>query len=118
VLYRALTGSTPNDDVEALGDLIIAICSGPPKPIRELAPWVPEEVAAIVHRALALSPAQRYPSAKAMFDAVRSLLPNGVQIRDDMLAPFDAPGGSGANARTPVSEAPPSATQYDTSRRD
>src|SRR5689334_19812220 len=40
VLYQALTGRTPHQDTDALGELIIAICTEEPSPIQELAPWV------------------------------------------------------------------------------
>jgi eukaryotic-like serine/threonine-protein kinase len=74
VSYQALTGRTPNQDIEALGELIIAICSEAPRPLQELAPWVPPEVAAIVHRTLRFDPAERYQTAGEMFEALKPLL--------------------------------------------
>ena len=85
VLYQALSGRTPYDHIDALGELIIAICSDPPKPIQELAPWVSKQTATIVHRALRTDPNDRYPSATAMLEAVRNLLPNGSAIEESML---------------------------------
>src|SRR5690606_14880392 len=85
VLYQMLCGRRPHDDIEALGELIIAICSDPPRPVQDFAPWVPAEVAAIVHGALLFDPALRYQSAAEMLDAIRALLPNGHALNERML---------------------------------
>ena len=88
VLYQALTGRTPHDDTEALGDLIIAICTEEATPIQELAPWVPPDVAAIAQRAMRFAPDARFQSAAEMFDAIRPLLPEGWAIEESMLRPL------------------------------
>ncbi|WP_437321184.1 serine/threonine protein kinase [Sorangium sp. So ce385] len=88
VLYQALTGRTPYHHITALGELIIAICSDPPPPVQDFAPWVPPEVAAIVHRCLLQAPGQRYQSAQEMFGAIRPLLPYGWGIHESMLVPL------------------------------
>jgi serine/threonine-protein kinase len=85
VLYAALAGRTPHQDNDALGDLIIAICTEPAPPVTHLAPWVPPEVAAIVHRALSLDPAGRFQTAAELRAALGALLPGGFAIREDML---------------------------------
>lgn len=88
VLYQALTGRTPYGHIQALGELIIAICHEPPPPVQDFAPWVTPEIAAIVHRALKLNPADRFESAAALFTALRPLLPHGWTISEDMLIPL------------------------------
>ena len=90
VLYQALSGRTPNQDIDALGELIIAICSELPRPVQELAPWVPREVAAIVHRALRFEPADRFQTADEMLAALSALLPDGPRLTADMLTPLTA----------------------------
>jgi serine/threonine-protein kinase len=85
VLYQALSGRTPNHDIDALGELIIAICSDLPRPVQDFAPWVSPEVAAIVHKALQLDPAQRYATGAAMLEAIKPLLPNGWDVHESML---------------------------------
>jgi eukaryotic-like serine/threonine-protein kinase len=85
VLYQALTGRTPNHEIEALGELIIAICSELPRPVQDFAPWVSPEVAAIVHKALQLDPAERFQTGGAMLEAIKPLLPQGWDIREPML---------------------------------
>ncbi len=88
VLYEALTGSTPHGHVETFGELILQICSAVPRHVQELAPWVPPEVAAIVHRALALDPAQRFASAVEMADAIGAQLPAGHALTAAMFVPL------------------------------
>ncbi|WP_233561982.1 serine/threonine-protein kinase, partial [Sorangium cellulosum] len=103
VLFKMLAGRTPYRNSRGLGELIVAICSVPAPPIQSLAPWVPYEVGEIVHRALQIDRNLRFQSAAEMLDAVRTLLPYGASIREDMLEPLpdsvqaDAPPPSRAN---------------------
>ncbi len=85
VLYEMLCGRTPFHHIDALGELIIAICSEPPRPVQDFAPWVTPEVAAIVHKALKSTPGERYQTASEMFEAAKALLPGGHAIDDSML---------------------------------
>ena len=74
VLYKMLCGQTPHAHLSTLGQVILAICSQPSRPIQELAPWVPPEVAMIVHRALQPDPGQRFQSAYEMHAALQGVL--------------------------------------------
>ncbi|WP_437934282.1 serine/threonine protein kinase [Sorangium sp. So ce341] len=87
VLYCALAGRLPHGHISAFGDLIMAICAQEPLSIQALAPWVEPEVAAVVHGALRLDTGERFPSAAAMLDAIRPLLPGGFALRDELLVP-------------------------------
>ena len=62
-LYQALAGRTPFDHITSLGALIVEITSGHLPPVQEVAPWVPTQVAAIVHGALRRSRNDRFQSA-------------------------------------------------------
>jgi hypothetical protein len=84
VFYEALTGRAPHSDTETIGELIVNICHKPTPHVQELAPWVPPDVAAIVHRALALDPASRFASAEHMFNAIRMQLPHGHALEEGM----------------------------------
>ncbi|MGK4008244.1 serine/threonine-protein kinase [Sorangium sp. So ce1036] len=91
VLYHALAGRTPTEHVEAFGDLIATLVADLPAPVQEFAPWVAPEVAAIVDGALQYQPADRYPSASAMLDAIRPLLGDDpLLLEERMLVPLDA----------------------------
>ena len=74
VLYKMLSGQTPHAHLQTLGQVILAICSQPSRPVQELAPWVPPEVARIVHRALQPDPSQRFQSAYEMHAALQGVL--------------------------------------------
>ena len=81
VLYKMLTGQTPHAHLQTLGQVILAICSTPPRPVQELAPWVPPEVASIVHRALQADPSRRFQTAGEMYQALQPLLHGQPAVR-------------------------------------
>lgn len=102
VLYAALAGRAPFEHLASLGQLLVTICISPPPRLSDVAPWVPPEVAEVVHRALVIRPDERYPSAAAMLEAIRGLVPSAA-LREEMLAP------SGERAREVIaSTMPPS----------
>jgi serine/threonine protein kinase len=84
VLYAALSGRAPHQHLTSLGQLLVAICVSKPPPLLDVAPWVPPEVAAVIHRALQLDPEARFPTAAAMLEAVRAL-GRAETIVEDML---------------------------------
>jgi serine/threonine protein kinase len=88
VLYTTLTGRTPHENLQALGQVIMAICSRAATPVQELAPWVAPEVAAVVHKALMIDRHKRFASMSEMLEALRALLPRGVEITQGMLGPL------------------------------
>ena len=88
VLYESLAGRTPFAEKDTLGSLIVAICSEPLPPLQQRAPWVPMEVAALVHRALERDPEARFRSVADMVTAMRALLPQGHMVTEEMVAPL------------------------------
>jgi eukaryotic-like serine/threonine-protein kinase len=116
VMYEALTGVTPHGN-QALGAVILAICSEPARPIREHAPEVSLEVAALVHKALALEPSQRFASAAEMQAAIEVLVPGGGAIHESVLGAIPA-GSVETGSYTPPgdpdsTETPPAQTTVD-----
>jgi len=85
VLYQALTGRTPHPYTDALGELIIAICTEPAERIEHFSPWVPKHIADVVHKALEINPAARYQTITEMRAAIVACLPQGTAIFDNML---------------------------------
>jgi serine/threonine-protein kinase len=85
VLFHLLTGRVPHDEIDGLGELLITICSEAPPRLRDVAPWVPAEVDAIVDRALRLDPRERFQSAEALLEALFRLLPAGSAVTQEML---------------------------------
>jgi serine/threonine-protein kinase len=114
VMYEALCGSTPHES-GPLGAVVLAICSEPARPIRERAPAVPEDVAAIVHKALALEPSQRYASAQEMQAAIEACLPAGSHITVETLAALSSRSDEGTVERSVTQPAgtPPTETTVD-----
>jgi serine/threonine-protein kinase len=85
VLYQALAGRPPFAECETVGQLMVAICSQPPPPLAEVAPWLRAEAVAIVDRALRSNPEERYATASEMLSAILALLPSGIDINADAL---------------------------------
>jgi eukaryotic-like serine/threonine-protein kinase len=69
VLYKLLSGQAPHKE-NSFGRLIVAICTKPTRSLREVAPWVTEDIAAITARATQIAPSKRFASAREMLDAV------------------------------------------------
>jgi serine/threonine-protein kinase len=90
VMYRALTGKVPREEVDTLGKLIIEICAGPPEPVQTLAPWVPPEICDIVERALEVDRDLRYPSAGAMLEDIDQVLGGDRELREEHLSTVNA----------------------------
>ncbi|MBI2391384.1 MAG: protein kinase [Deltaproteobacteria bacterium] len=84
-LYEALSGRTPWGDVDTLGALILSICSRDVAPLQDLAPWVPPELAQVVHWCLARDVSQRCPGARALADALRPFAQGSFQITPEVL---------------------------------
>jgi serine/threonine-protein kinase len=106
VLYTMLAGFPPFEEFETVGQIIVAICSAPPSDLTRAAPHVPAEVAAVVHRALRMNPADRYASAKELHDALCALLPRGVGIARDELFGAESPLVIPVLPQIPASEQP------------
>lgn len=71
VLYECLTGRKPFQ-AETLGDLVYALCSGPPTSLTRLRPDLPGEVSDMVMRTLS---ANRDDRPASMLDLATALLP-------------------------------------------
>ena len=71
VFFQMLTGHVPFTSTTIQGLLFQHVYT-PPKPVRELNPDVPEVLEKIIFRALAKAPAQRFPSAEAMAQALEA----------------------------------------------
>jgi serine/threonine-protein kinase len=72
VLYECLSGRKPFQ-AETIGDLVYALCSGPPTPLSRLRPDLPAEVADVVTRTLS---ANRDERPASMMELATALLPH------------------------------------------
>ena len=107
VLYQALAGKTPWNDITALGQLILAICQDTPASVQVHAPWVSAEVAAIIHKCMKQDASQRFQSAMEMFQAIRPLIGNSWTITDDMIMSLDNTARAQVAPRMTASLPPP-----------
>jgi len=82
VLYQALCGQTPHQNVSGLGAVIIAICTQPAPNIQDLAPWVPPGVASAVKRMLAPTRDKRFPTATDLARALAILAGASLDIHE------------------------------------
>jgi tRNA A-37 threonylcarbamoyl transferase component Bud32 len=86
VAYELLTGRKPFEH-EKLFLLLEQIVKSEATPLRELAPEVPEPLAAVVQRAMAKTPVDRFASA----DDMRSALESALESLPDAAGPGVAP---------------------------
>ena len=70
ILYEVLAGRPPYRGTSS-DDVLAQVRREPPPPLRALAPGVPADLAAIVAKAMARSPVDRYPSARELADDLR-----------------------------------------------
>ncbi len=73
VAFEALSGHTPFHSDSTLS-LMYKVVHEPPPSIREIRPNLPEEMAAVLDRALSRQPGDRYPSVTAFVDAMEATL--------------------------------------------
>jgi serine/threonine-protein kinase len=80
VLYYCLTGRYPFPDGSA-AEKMVAHQFKQPVPLRELAPEVPEELAAVVDRLMQKAPEARYPKTADVLEALQPFvtMPTGVR---------------------------------------
>ena len=76
-LYAVLTGTTPHEATVLSGEgrrSLEEVLAQPPRSVTDLAPDAPRELVAVVERAMAHLPADRYPSADALARDLRDWL--------------------------------------------
>jgi serine/threonine protein kinase len=70
VLWEALSGQRLWGGQTSLGELIIAICTEPIPQLETLAPWVPRDLARVVHRGLERDPSLRPNSVRGFIESL------------------------------------------------
>lgn len=94
VLFEMLTGRTPFD-APTVPEITAALLNDPFPSVREWRPDCPEELEAVVRRATAREPEQRFASAREMREALEIVaarldLPTGPRAFDPVPAPVEA----------------------------
>jgi serine/threonine protein kinase len=101
VLYEMLSGARPFQGT-SYNALMFRVALEPPVPLRELAPSLPVDLAAAVHRGLEKSPDDRYPTMEDFVTALAALRDGLSTTRGEVRAVRPA-----ADAPTPVPEVAP-----------
>jgi serine/threonine-protein kinase len=87
-LYEATSGRALWSGRASLGELILAICTERPADLANAAPWVPQQMAAAIHRGLSRSRAQRWQEMPALVEALSPHAGEG-PVRSDRLRRLD-----------------------------
>ena len=82
VLYELLTGKLPFEADTPMGAMLARLIQ-PPRALHDLRPDLPPMFGAVIETALARDPAQRYPTAGALVDALRALDPTAATVNSD-----------------------------------
>ncbi|WP_170320023.1 protein kinase domain-containing protein [Polyangium spumosum] len=108
-MYEALSGKHPWPHCRTPGELIIAICTKPPIPLMEAAPWIDPALARIVLRGLDQDPTRRWQSAVDLDRALDEFACGGAPLARDELVGIPseerrpdqrAPSEAGSSAKT------------------
>lgn len=84
-LFAMLAGAPPHANIKSFAELLHTLSTAPTMPLRLMAPWVPEQLAAIVDKARSLELKDRYADAAALHAALLEVVPEGTKLRPDML---------------------------------
>lgn len=101
ILYRMCTGEPPFKGNSAMA-IVMSVMNDEPRPIQELNPQTPPELAQLIHRLLAKKAEDRPASARAVIDAVvaieRVLSPGSMPSGPTAIVPATVPGGKSTGA--------------------
>ena len=83
-LYHMITGLKIYDFPANLARQLLMILQDEPVPMKSRLASVPDELAAIVHKALARNPSERYPNARAMYEALQPFRMNKLEVKIEL----------------------------------
>jgi serine/threonine protein kinase len=89
-LYHALAGVAALERVKTFADLVVALSRGDFPAIQDVAPWVPADLARVLHGTILVDPAARCPSMRELHVALTAALPKGMRLTADLVAPLSA----------------------------
>jgi serine/threonine protein kinase len=89
VLWEALSGLRLWGHQTSLGELIVAICTEPIRRLEEVAPWVPKDLARVVHKGLERDLRQRTPNMHALIAGLELFAGGSDRVHADQLSGID-----------------------------
>jgi serine/threonine-protein kinase len=90
VMFELLSGELPWAEQGSLGELMASILTAELPLLQDRAPWVPPELAEVVHRAMSRDLARRYADAAELRDALYGILRDGAHLLPETLAPVSS----------------------------
>jgi serine/threonine protein kinase len=87
VLWELLSGGSPFSNATSLGGLMASIITEELPLLQDRAPWVPAELAEVVHRAMSRDVTKRYQTAGELRDALSSFVGGAATLFPQMLQP-------------------------------
>ena len=102
ILYEMLTGVVPFDDPSSMSVALKHLTERPPAP-RTINPNLSEQVEAVLLKALAKEPQQRYANGAALIDALEAALQAQRESSGDYLALPPVPAGADGRPARPLS---------------
>jgi serine/threonine protein kinase len=85
VTWEALAGARLWGQQTSLAELIVAICTDPLRRLEEAAPWIPLDLARVVHKALERDVTQRTPSMHAFIAGLELFAGGSDRVTADQL---------------------------------
>lgn len=89
VLWEALSGLRLWGNQTSLGELIVAICTEPIRRLEEVAPWVPKDLARLVHKGLERDLKQRTPDMHTLIAGLELFAGGSDRVHADQLTGLD-----------------------------
>jgi WD40 repeat protein len=83
IVYHLLTGKQPHADARTTEEVLRRVREGALPPLREAAPGLPRDLIAVVDKAMAHKPDDRYPTAKQMAEDLRRFLTGQLVLAHD-----------------------------------
>ncbi len=88
-MYALCTGAPPHANIQSFIQLIHTLVNVPAPSLSEVAPWLPSEMIAVVEKAMAKEPQDRYSDATSLLKALESLGDDDLSLRPDMVVGVD-----------------------------
>lgn len=84
-MYALCAGAPPHANITSFIQLVHTLVNVPAPSLSKVAPWVPASMIAVIEKAMAKEPQDRYSDAAALLKALEPLLKDGTNLRADML---------------------------------
>lgn len=103
-MYALCAGTPPHAHIQSFIQLLHTLVNVPAPSLSVVAPWIPAGVIAVIEKAMAKNKGDRYPDAATLLKALEPLVPEGTNLRPDMLVPADRATSVTTQDNAPFSE--------------